>query len=37
MKSMKKRLNEDWLAVILALALMALALVGWISPTWMTF
>jgi hypothetical protein len=34
---MKKRLNEDWLSVVLALALIALALLGWIAPTWMKF
>ncbi len=34
---MNKRVNEDWLAVLLAFALAALALVGIISPAWMTF
>jgi len=34
---MKKRLSEDWLAVVIALGLMALALLGWIGPAWMKF
>ena len=33
----KAKLNEDWLATILAFVLMALALIGLISPTWMKF
>jgi hypothetical protein len=31
------KINEDWLSVILAFALMLLAMVGAISPAWMTF
>ena len=31
------KINEDWLSVILAFALMALALIGVIAPTWMKF
>lgn len=31
------KVNEDWLAVILAFALMILALIGVIGPTWMIF
>lgn len=34
---MKAKLSEDWLSVILAFALMALALIGLISPGWMKF
>jgi hypothetical protein len=33
----KGKLNEDWLATILAFVLMALALIGLISPGWMKF
>jgi hypothetical protein len=33
----KLSLNEDWLAVIVAFALLLLAVVGVISPTWMKF
>jgi hypothetical protein len=33
----KVKLNEDWLATILAFVLMALALIGLIGPTWMKF
>lgn len=29
--------NEDWLAVIVAFALLLLALLGGISPVWMKF
>jgi hypothetical protein len=32
-----KKLNEDWLSVIVALVLVLLALVGVISPGWMKF
>jgi hypothetical protein len=32
-----KTITEDWLAVIVAFALMILALVGLISPAWMKF
>jgi len=31
------KINEDWLSVIVAFALMILAMVGVISPAWMTF
>ena len=31
------KINEDWLAVILGFALLILALVGVISPSWMLF
>jgi hypothetical protein len=34
---MKTKINEDWLAVIIAFALIILALVNIISPTWMKF
>jgi len=34
---MKAKLSEDWLSVIIAFALIALALVGLISPAWMKF
>lgn len=34
---MKTKINEDWLAVIVAFALIVLALVELISPTWMKF
>jgi len=31
------KINEDWLAVIIAFALMLLAVVGVVSPAWMKF
>lgn len=31
------KINEDWLAVIIAFALMLLAIVGVVSPAWMKF
>lgn len=31
------KINEDWLATFLAFALLILAMVGLISPTWMKF
>jgi hypothetical protein len=34
---MKVKINEDWLSVIIAFILLALALVGIISPAWMKF
>lgn len=34
---MKIKLSEDWLSVIIALGLVLLAVLGWISPTWMVF
>ena len=32
-----KTLSEDWLATFLAFALLILAMIGLISPTWMVF
>lgn len=34
---MKTKINEDWLSVIIAYALILLALIGVIAPTWMKF
>lgn len=34
---MKVKINEDWLAVIIAYGLIILALVGVISAEWMKF
>jgi hypothetical protein len=34
---MKTKINEDWLATILAFVLLVLALVGVILPSWMKF
>lgn len=34
---MSIKLNEDWLAVVIALLLLILALAGLIHPAWMTF
>ena len=31
------KINEDWLAVIIAFGLVILALIGVISPSWMQF
>mgnify|MGYP000864714259 CR=1 FL=1 len=31
------KINEDWLAVIIAFALMLLAIVGVIAPAWVKF
>lgn len=31
------KINEDWLAVIIALALLVLALIGLIPPAWVQF
>ena len=31
------KITEDWLATILAFALMIIAMVGLISPSWMKF
>lgn len=31
------KINEDWLSVIIAFALMLLAVIGVISPAWLTF
>ncbi len=33
----KLKLNEDWLAVIIAFALLLLAVVNVIDPAWMKF
>jgi hypothetical protein len=35
MKTLK--LNEDWLAVVLAFLLIVLALIGVVAPSWMVF
>lgn len=32
-----KALNEDWLSVIIAFVLMALAMIGVIAPSWVAF
>ncbi len=34
---MNVKINEDWLAVIIAFALLILAVVGVITPSWMKF
>jgi hypothetical protein len=34
---MKIKVNEDWLATILAFVLIAAALIGVINPGWMKF
>jgi hypothetical protein len=34
---MKVKLNEDWLATILAFVLLILAMVNVINPAWMKF
>jgi len=34
---MKLKINEDWLAVLIAFLLLVLALVGLIQPTWLKF
>lgn len=31
------KINEDWLAVVVGFVLMAVAVLGWISPTWIKF
>jgi len=31
------KLNEDWLAVIVAFLLIVLALIGVVAPSWMVF
>jgi hypothetical protein len=31
------KINEDWLSVIVAFALIALSMIGLISPSWMIF
>ena len=35
--SMKIKINEDWLATIIAFVLLGLAVVNIISPEWMKF
>jgi hypothetical protein len=35
MKNLK--INEDWLATLIAFALILLAIAGLINPTWMKF
>ena len=35
--TMNLKLNEDWLAVVIAFGLILLALIGVVSPTWMKF
>jgi hypothetical protein len=34
---MNIKINEDWLAVIVAFLVLVLALVGLIQPSWMKF
>lgn len=34
---MKNKISEDWLSVIIALIVIALALLGLINPAWMKF
>ena len=34
---MKTKINEDWLATILAFLLIALAMIGLINPAWVKF
>jgi hypothetical protein len=34
---MKTKINEDWLATIIGLLLLVLAMIGLIQPTWMKF
>jgi len=34
---MNFKINEDWLATIIAFVLMALAMISLITPTWMKF
>jgi hypothetical protein len=31
------KINEDWLSVIVAFVLMALAMIGLINPSWVAF
>jgi hypothetical protein len=31
------KINEDWLATIIGLALMVLAMIGLINPAWVAF
>ncbi len=34
---MKAKINEDWLATIIAFVLMILAMISLIGPSWMKF
>ncbi len=34
---MNVKINEDWLATIIAFVLLILAMIGIISPAWMVF
>jgi len=34
---MNVKINEDWLATIIAFVLLILAMIGVISPAWMVF
>jgi len=34
---MKTKINEDWLATIIGLALLVLAMIGLIQPNWVKF
>ena len=34
---MKTKINEDWLATIIAFVLLVLAMIGLITPAWMIF
>jgi hypothetical protein len=34
---MNTKINEDWLATIIAFVLLVLAMIGLISPAWMIF
>ena len=36
-RNMKVKINEDWLATIIAFVLLILAMVNVINPTWMKF
>jgi hypothetical protein len=36
-ETMKVKINEDWLATILAFVLLILAMVNFIRPDWMKF
>jgi hypothetical protein len=36
-ETMKVKINEDWLATILAFVLLFLALINVIQPSWMKF
>lgn len=34
---MNFKINEDWLSVIVAFAIILLAMIGIVSPAWLTF